>query len=510
MVRLRQWSSWLGHQLARIDSITALLLLVVTAFSARPLTDTDFGWHLRSGLDLLRTLHIPKFDPYSYTMPDWHWVNHEWLSDGIVAFIYQHLGAAVLIFLFALLTVGAFTIAASWTEGVSTKSKLLITGLALYADITRWGVRMQMFTCLGVAAIFWSFVRYRAGRIKQLWWYIPLFWLWANLHGGFLIGLAILALLFTVEWIKYSARGRHPRQQPRSRVVEPTLEPHQLKHLVWVGLASGAVTLINPYGWRLYYDFYRLFSTPLVFKSINEWLPTSIHNSSNELFLIYLILLVIILIFTYRKFELTRWICALVLLFLAIFTSRNIPLFLLISIGLFAEVIDPWVRRLTLWLMRLRWLVTVFTIGIAAVWVLPNVVRFARSAGDITSISRGVYPLQAVQWAKAHPDQIGARMFNAYGDGGFLIWQFPEQKVFIDGRMSFWWIGDRFAHYDGLVACLGDPSAIKMIQDRYGVDWMMIERRFPLVQALQSQPDWQLVYSDSVAVIYTKKSVLKQ
>ena len=52
------------------------LAVLLFAFCTRALSDPDFGWHLRSGMDLLRNLAIPRVDPYSYTAPTWPWVNH--------------------------------------------------------------------------------------------------------------------------------------------------------------------------------------------------------------------------------------------------------------------------------------------------------------------------------------------------------------------------------------------------------------------------------------------------
>ena len=96
---------WLRRWWRVTDPVDWLLFVIAAGFCAYPLTDPDFGWQLRSGLDLLRTHQIPQFDPYSHTLPDWHWVNLEWLGEGTLAFIYQHLGAAVLIFSFALIAV---------------------------------------------------------------------------------------------------------------------------------------------------------------------------------------------------------------------------------------------------------------------------------------------------------------------------------------------------------------------------------------------------------------------
>ncbi|HJU04774.1 MAG TPA: hypothetical protein VJ692_06430, partial [Nitrospiraceae bacterium] len=75
-------SSVLSPQSYSFPSLDALLLLMLANLSLQPLVDPDFGWHLRTGLDLIATGRLPKTDPYSHTMPDWPWVEHAWLMDG--------------------------------------------------------------------------------------------------------------------------------------------------------------------------------------------------------------------------------------------------------------------------------------------------------------------------------------------------------------------------------------------------------------------------------------------
>ncbi len=502
----KQWPvvKWLRGWWLNTDLLDKLLFLVSIIIVTQPLKDPDFGWQLRSGLDLVRTFRLPKFDPYSYTMPNYPWINHEWLSEGIVAFIYQYLGAATLAFIFALIIIGAFWLVASCVTA-DRKTKFIVIALAIITDIARWGVRMQMLTILGVAGLLWMFFRYRRGEIKHLWWYVPIFLLWANLHGGFLMGLGIIGLIWLVEVIKWWLHHRSPQLSRSWEAFEPTLKLAQLKHLFWVGLASGAVTIINPYGWKLYQDFYAVFTNSFALRHIQEWQSISILDMSWRFLLSYLILLTLVLIFTYRKAEPTRWVVAVVLLALAFISRRNLPFFLLMSTGFLAEAINHWIVLITKYSMRYIWLV-VLIVGMVSYFIVSNLIWLAREAGNLATVSliKG-YPLQAVQWAKAHPDQLGSHMYNLYDWGGFLVWQFPEQKVFIDGRMSYWQLNDRFVFRDAMSIKFAATGAIRGMQDRYDVDWVLTTANMPLAQSLSNQPDWQLIYSDPIAVIYRKK-----
>ena len=496
---------WIKHWWREVDPTDWMLVVAVVALISYPLVDPDFGWHLRSGLDLLRTWRIPQFDPYSWTMPEWAWVNHEWLNDIVMAFIANYLDAAVLVFTFAVMTVSAFVIASSWTSGVSLKSKLIVAGVTLFLNIARGGTRPQVFTLLGTALTLWWFRRYQQGKLKHLWWCVPMFWLWANLHGGFIIGLAILGLLFGVESVKLVIQKRNSRPVQRGLVSESTLRPNQLWHLGMVGLASGAVTLINPYGWKLYADMYQTLTAPEVNQYIREWMPLSVYESYGEAFVIYLIILALSLVITYRKIEPTRWALILVLFIMSLAINRTAPVFFLVGAGFLAEAIDPWVSRVTAWLIRIRWL-AIGLAGAGLIWMSPGVTQFARLAGDISHIAEwGAYPLAAVEWAKTHPDQIGTRMYNTYNYGGFLVWRFPEQKVFIDGRMAYWKTGGSSVFLDEQYVTHNGKNGVQLLEEKYGVDWAILPLGLTITDAFANNPGWRRAYSDYLAAIYVKQ-----
>lgn len=496
-------TSLLSRFWLRLTAFDWLITLLVFVVSARVLMDPDLGWHLRSGMDLLKNLSVPKFDPYSHTLPDWPWVDHEWLMNGIVAFIYQHLGAFILIGLFAALITGAFILAASISK-VEYKYKVLAAAIAVLAALPILGVRMQMVTLLGMGLTLWILYRYRQGQLKYLWWFLPIFLLWANLHGGFIMGLIILAVFFIVELAKFLVQTWRPKLYKKLNISEDGLNAPQLKHLFFVGLLSGAVTLINPYGWGLYYDFYKLFTNPFAISHISEWNPVSFSNPIAQNYIIYLIVLGIVLLLTYRKIEPTRWIITLVFLYLSLMYWRNMPFFMVMSVGFIAEILQAHTHLVFDWVTSNRWLmiVTVIIISVLSAQRLNDVVP---KTLDLTrTFTAGGYPTSAVQWAKANPDKIGTTMFNEYGWGGFLIWQFPEQKVFLDGRMPYWQVGDRFVFVDEQYIVNGGQGALAILTSKYHVDWVLVHTGRPLDLILYGRQDWKKVYNDKVAVIYRK------
>lgn len=481
-------------------------LLLLMGLGLRPILDPDFGWHLRAGTDLLaHRFWPPKLDVYSYTMPDWPWVNHEWLTDGLVALIHNSLGPLVLIGLFALLIAGAFLLAAS-IEPVQSPYRILAALIGLLAALPITGVRMQMITLLGMAWLLWALYRFRRDELRNLW-YLPLvFVAWANLHGGFLIGLVILAVFWLCEAIKYIVQYWRPAWYKKLHISELTLNYRQLRHLGIIGLLSGTATLLNPYGWGLYYDFFKLFANPFAIKNIAEWQPVSLafnHPMALD-FTLYLILFALVLSLTYRKVEPTRWVITGLFLYLSFLYWRNLPFFMIMSVGFLAEILQKNTGMVFRTIAKNKGIL-VTAVLIVGLIIGQRIIDVGNKVADpAKSFRAGGYPIDAIRWAKNNRDQLGQRMFNEYDWGGFLIWQFPEQKVFIDGRMPFWKLDDRFPFFDEQYAMGAGRGSIEMLETKYKVDWILIRPNRPLALALMGQNDWIQVYRDNYAIIYRK------
>jgi hypothetical protein len=134
---------------------------------------------------------------------------------------------------------------------------------------------------------------------------------------------------------------------------------------------------------------------------------------------------------------------------------------------------------------------------------LEGVTRSVKT--PVEFFQRTGYPIEAALWVQRHRDRVGTRLFNEYGDGGFLLWWLPDQKIFIDGRMPAWRIDDRWIFYDYISLTTSDPPALWVL-DKYGVDWGMVKRDSSLDRTLRGRTDWDTVYDDSKVVIYVKRA----
>ncbi|TLY42133.1 MAG: hypothetical protein E6K61_03895 [Nitrospirae bacterium] len=427
----------------RYPALDALLLFFLLNLVLQPLVEPDFGWHLRTGLDLLRNgWRLPETDPYSHTMPDWPWVEHAWLTDALIGLFYTGMGPLGVILFFAAVTVGAFFVAAGPGRAGRTHKLLAISG-ALWTALPFLGARTQLVTLLGLATVLWACDRYLARRVAHLWLLPPLFLLWANLHGGFTAGLFALTLVLLITIATRLAVSRWASLA--DRLDEPTLAWPHIGHLALVIGLCVLVTLLNPYGWRLYGEILMSLSDRFMIATLHEWQPVSLQSRTGVSYLGYLAALGFALLLLYRRIEPVRWTV------LAVFLGLSLS-------------------------------------GLAPA-------EFFRGTE---------YPIEAVQWIHEHRDKLGTRLYNDYDLGGFLHWWLPGEKIFIDGRMPAWRIGNRRIYYDYLALTNWDPPALGVLQ-KYGVDWALVERGSPLAQALASLDEWREVYADTKVSIYVKR-----
>src|SRR5262249_1044254 len=191
-------------------ALNILLVVVIANFTLQPVTEPDFGWHLRAGLDMLgQGWAISRLDPYSHTMPDWVWIEHAWLTDVFMAVSYRGFGLLGVIVLFGIVAAGAWLIA-SYASKCVASYRLIATALSLWVALPFLGARTQMVTLLGLAGVVFLLERFGDGDRRVLWAIPPLFMLWANLHGGVTSGLFFLFFVLVGSLVFPSGCARLP------------------------------------------------------------------------------------------------------------------------------------------------------------------------------------------------------------------------------------------------------------------------------------------------------------
>lgn len=374
-------------------------------------TDPDFGWHKRMGQLIVERGHLPAGDPFSYSMPSFPFVDHEWLTNVILFQLHEWFGKVGLAALFALLGVLTVVVAVPrrlWSWAVVP---VLFSIDVLWG---RGGVRPQVESWLFLAILLrlWSergvWIRWR--------WIVPAgFVLWANLHGSFALGLVILG------WVIFLTSLQNRKICIRDWII-------------W--LLSVAGTLVNPYGWHLWYEVWMQITDTKLRTTIVEWQPFYSHFEITLLFIG-----VLVIAFGVRNLRAWPWwqTGILVLMGIAGLSSlRHAPLFVIVSLPVVAAGFDGFYREI----VRIRDAVPRakrffgILIGISAVFAIVNVGLLGYGVVKVRRERIEYYPKDAIVFMKSQ--QNVQQVFSSYNWGGYLIEHYPEQQVFIDGRMPSW------------------------------------------------------------------------
>jgi hypothetical protein len=219
----------------------------LTLSALRTIADPDIWGHVRFGLDILRDRALPRVDPYSFTQ-DVPWINHEWLSEVAMGLAFAAAGATGLLILkwtFMALIVASLLWLSRDVEPTWRWAPLATLGFVWQPLVL--SVRPHLWTALGLTLLLW--LLRCTGRRR---WLIPLLFVpWANAHGGWIVGLGVLALYLVGERV----------------------DPDRPPVLASVGLLATALlaSLVTPYG----LDLWRFLAATVRFgrRDVTEWQP---------------------------------------------------------------------------------------------------------------------------------------------------------------------------------------------------------------------------------------------
>ena len=496
----------------------ALGISLVFFIAIRCPTDPDMGWHLQDGKYLIEhNFKVARQDIFSYTMPDFPLIMHEWTTDIFMEKFLETTNFFFLSVLFALITTLAFLLV-SWGTPAKIEYKVIAAILGTIASVPVLGVRPQMLSLLGLASVVYIIFRFRRSHSSNIIYWLPLiFAVWVNIHGGFAVGLFFIGLFCAVEIFKLAASylfrkiGRiriftlyHGISTGcvslAERLVKNSIPLRSVSKMIIVFFVSFLATLLNPYGWRVYIEVFTTAMDSYAKANINEWFPVTVANPMSYQFIIYLSLLALLLLFSYRKTDYTYLTIALAFLYLGFSSWRHMPLFLIVSTPLWISITEGIAGSELLKVVRKKWFLAFMALSVFLIAqqkmtkVIPYNFSLERLAGD------GNYPLGAVDYLKKNP--IEGRMFNEYNWGGYLIWQYPEKKVFIDGRMPSWKMGDQriFEEFNEMFKY---EKNWQDVLKKYDVGFTLIYNNAPN-RAMFSNSGWKEVYHDDLSIIFVR------
>jgi hypothetical protein len=466
--------------------------MVLLGLFSKEISDTDFWWHLKTGEYVSQTHSLPDPDPFAYTTASAGSaypgeqttrrfnLTHEWLAQVALYLVYR-VGGFGGVVLFRSLLLAAFCGIAGLLAFRRCGGLYRSLGASFAAAATvipfasdRPFLITFLFVAVVVAILEWN---------HRIWlWLLPAIMLvWANSHGGFLLGWLVMGV-WSVEAIFLRLRGRPIAGDIRLWVV---------------CVASVLVSGLNPNGFHVVQvlgNYRKSFLTSTLY----EWKPPDLWPP--EAFSVLLLVAAAVLLIARRKVRPADWLLFAAATFAALAAGRNTFL-----VGLAAPVLIaaylPWKKALH---ARLQMAGVVLVAGAFAV-------EIAKGESFQFRAAEWACPAGAAKFILSH--HLEDRMFNTYEYGGYLIWSlWPHQRVFIDGRALS---ESLFSDYSRIVENAHDPGSpsAQQLLDRYGAGMIVMNgfeyyggNLYWLATSLADpeQTEWKLVFADPQALIFLR------
>ncbi len=482
----------------RLSARTLLLggvLIVIAALFVGAVQDPDFWWHIRIGRWMGENGRLPSTDIFTYTVPNHVWIDHEYFTEILMWLIYSSTGAIGIGIFFGLITYAGFYV--MYRQVRREPFVMVGVGLALgaVAGAPIWGPRAQMITfALTCLELYWL-QGYLSGRSRALQLIPLLMALWANLHGGWVIGFVWLGVAFMAELIGWAWNPSNPAHRAHVRF------------LALITAASAVAVLATPHGFSLYLYPFQTVASAAQEKLIVEWFSPDFHQPFLRPFELMVFLLIVG--FALRRPSLYDVLLSLVALALALQSVRNVALFVAATTPVLIRSYSEYWKEISAargWKLRLptRRIFALITALALLVVTLATTVHIVNeiSPSHQKSLTASNYPEGAADWLAAHPE-VGTKMYNQYGWGGYLDYRLypqPNRRVFIFGEAAL--MGDDLLNdYEDIQTL---RSNWRTLLDKYGVDYVVYNRGEALANVLVTDPGWKIVYQDSVAVIYVR------
>jgi hypothetical protein len=220
-------------------------------------------------------------------------------------------------------------------------------------------------------------------------------------------------------------------------------------------------------------------------------------------------LFALVLVAVPRRLDLSDTLLFVATAAMALTSRRFIPLFALVSTPFLARNLVLATERFAI---TVKPTVVAATVGILTVlatghiaWRLASDIRRSDATGLFDEMARTAYfPKGGVEFLRMNP--LPTRLFNLYTWSGYVMFELPERRVFIDGRAHMVYPG-KFWH-ENLAVEMGRPGWDEVL-DKYQVSVVLwastafADAGFKiLLDQLTASPVWIRVYDDGHDVVF--------
>jgi hypothetical protein len=465
--------------------LTMVLVVLDFMMSRRGLADPDIWWHLRNAAYLLQSHRLPRYDTYSFTVAGHPWINHEWLAEVPYYFAWRAFGLVGVKSLSIVLIIGIFLGLLYLCYQVSRNFKASVAACAFttFLATVSFGPRTILFGYVYLVVLLIILERFRREGDAPMWIVPPLFCLWINTHGSWLIGFVIFSLIVAAGLVKGSW----------GRVEAIPWTWSQIRKLAITYAASIAALFINPFGYRLVlYPFDLAFRQKLNIAHVAEWVSVDFHTLRGKLALVLIVVLFLVTLIRRHRWSPTELVVLLFALYSGLTYIRFLFLLAIVAAPILAKMLDffpPYRPELETPLVNA---LAVGLMGAAIFFYWPRTAELQASVDQ-------EYPGLALSYLKDHPP--AGPMLNFYLWGGYLGWANNDLKVFIDSRVDIFEYAGVLEDY---LTLLGVKDA-KVIIDKYKIRSVLFPNSEPVVYLLRENPEWKVLYSDNLCVLLERR-----
>ncbi|KZD23683.1 hypothetical protein [Tardiphaga robiniae] len=443
------------------------------------LNDPDTYIHLAIGQWMLDHGAVPHTDVYSFTKLGEPWISTQWLAQVLYARCYAIAGWAGPVLLAAASIGLTFALLMRFLLQRLALTHAIIfatVGLALMASHLL--VRPHVLAMPVMMAWVGTLVAAMDRRVGPSFYALPLITLWANMHGGYVLGV-LLVVPMGLDAVLNVARPQRAALALR-----------------WAAffVAALAASCVTPYGWDSLLAARRILGLGEALGVIGEWRPANFGNVGPlELTVLGAVALVL-----WRGFTLPPMRVVLVLgfVFMALSHIRNAEVMALLAPLVLAKPLGQQIGRShgTGFTDVPQQRSVVFA-GIA-VSMIAATLAFA----PIRHYAPSAYAAPAAAVTELKKLNL-SRVFNDYDFGGYLISR--GVPTFIDGRVELY--GEKFMVDHNNASGLMEPDNLFRLLKDYDIEATLLRTQSAATKLLDRVDGWEKVYSDDIATIHLRK-----
>ncbi len=443
--------------------------------------DMDYWARLLQGNAFWAFGDILRFDPFSYTKTH-IWLDHEWGSSVIFAFIQNNFGFKGILIFRALVVFLIFFFIFK-TLKINNSNYLFniiyFPLMIVFAipTIVESGLRCHFFTFLFFTIFIYILEHAKNSKKYKMLYFLPVLMLfWSNVHGGCVAGLGLLGMYAVGEF----------------------LNKNSFKHYLIVLMLAFFALFVNPYG--IEYVKFIFMASIMERPFVTEWISPFAHPNI-KFFLAYKIIYILNIIFVFAAFKMkylkdwTKIIILAVCAYLSFKYIKNTPFFIFASIIFLYPFLNNLFKRYENKKIAciINTMIILFSIWTISKYPMKPILT--------------QQPVQIAEFMKIN--NLQGNIFSPFDIGSYLIYKlFPNNLVYMDGRYEEVYFDETKKLADDFFKAGQNWDNVLKIKPE--PDYIIIPSLALVDDYLAQNSEYTLIFSDSINNIYAKTSKLKE